>query len=220
MGAPTKGYKGAAMEGVIAKWYAKSTAKSMDDYKADARRAAALLPPEAAVLEVAPGPGYFSIELRKMGAYHVTGLDISKSFVEMAQRHAAQAAVRAEFRLGSASSMPFAANEFDFVFCRAAFKNFSEPVRALEEMYRVLKPGGRAWIIDLRRDASPKLINEEVRRMGLGFFSALLTRMAFRFSLLKRAYTKRDFEELLAQTPFHSGRIDEAGMGMNIWLEK
>ncbi len=63
-----------------------------------------------------------------------------------------------DFRRGNASSMPLDAEAFDFVFCRAAFKNFSEPVRALQEMYRVLKPGGQALIIDLRRDASRKSI--------------------------------------------------------------
>ena len=43
---------------------------------------------------------------------------------------------------------------FDFLLCRAAFKNFGQPVRALQEMCRVLKPGGRGLIIDLRHGAS------------------------------------------------------------------
>ena len=43
---------------------------------------------------------------------------------------------------------------FDLVVCRAAFKNFSEPLKALNETHRVPKPGGKAIIIDLRMDAS------------------------------------------------------------------
>ncbi len=50
--------------------------------------------------------------------------------------------------------MPFESETFDFLLCRAAFKNFTEPLQALREMCRVLKPGGRALIIDLRRDTS------------------------------------------------------------------
>src|SRR5258708_33521563 len=200
MATSAKAYKGVGRDGLTAKWYAKSKAKSMNGFRSDARRVAALLAPDAKVLEVAPGPGYFAIELAQMGGYQVIGLDISKTFVEMAQRNAAQAGARAEFRLGSASDMPFESKQFDFLFCRAAFKNFSEPVQALQEIHRVLKPGGRALIVDLRRNASLKSINEAVARMGLGFLGALFTRLVFRFMLLKSAYTKPDFERLLAQT--------------------
>src|SRR5437588_1694461 len=215
-----KAYKGVGMEGLTAKWYAKNTAKSMNEFRSDARRVAALLAPDAKVLEVAPGPGYFAIELAQMGVYEIIGLDISKTFVEMAQRNAAQAGARAEFRLGSASNMPFESKQFDFLFCRAAFKNFSEPVRALQEMHRVLKPGGRALIVDLRRDAPLESVNKHVARMGLGFFSSFSTRMDFHFMLLKRAYTKSDLERILAQKQFRSVRIDERDLGMDIWLQK
>jgi ubiquinone/menaquinone biosynthesis C-methylase UbiE len=216
-----KGYRGAGMEGMVAKWYAKNTSKSMSEFRSDARRVAALLEAGAKVLEVAPGPGYFAIELSKLGSYAITGLDVSKTFVELARRNALEAgAARVEFRLGNASAMPFEGEQFDFLFCRAAFKNFSEPVKALEEMYRVLKPGGQGLIIDLRRDASLDSINEEVARMGLGFFSALTTRMAFRLMLLKRAYTKADFERMAGQTQFRSAKIEERGIGLDVWLRK
>lgn len=220
MNTRTKPYKGLGMEGPLAKWYAKSTANLMKDFQADARRVAAVLPARANVLEIAPGPGYFAIEVAKLGDYSVTGLDISKTFVEIAQKNAVQAGVAVDFRHGSASNMPFEGGQFDFLFCRAAFKNFSEPVPALEEMYRVLKPGGRVLIVDLRRDASPKQIDEAVSQMRLGVFSGIFTRLTFRFMLLKRAYTKQGFEQLLAQTRFGSTRIDEASIGMDIWLEK
>ena len=52
---------------------------------------------------------------------------------------------------------------FDLIICRAAFKNFSEPLQALHEMHRVLKPGGKALIMDLRRDASL----EDIKTHGL-----------------------------------------------------
>jgi ubiquinone/menaquinone biosynthesis C-methylase UbiE len=65
-----------------------------------------------------------------------------------------EAAVAVDFRHRDQANMPFEPEAFDFLLCRAAFKNFSRSVRALEEMYRVLKPVGRAHIIDLRKDAS------------------------------------------------------------------
>ena len=163
--AAVKAYKGMGMEGRIARWYAANTGKSMEDFRALARRVAAELAPGSAVLEVAPGPGYFAIELAKLSSYQITGLDISKTFVAIARRKAQEAKVEVDFRQGDASHMFFADETFDFLLCRAAFKNFSDPVGALREMFRVLKPGGRAVIIDLRRDASQKSVNALVDQM-------------------------------------------------------
>jgi ubiquinone/menaquinone biosynthesis C-methylase UbiE len=50
--------------------------------------------------------------------------------------------------------------------CRAAFKNFTEPVKALAEMRRVLRPGGTALIIDMRRDAPMSEIRKYVNSVS------------------------------------------------------
>ena len=99
------------------------------------------LPPGGSVLERSARPwSTFSIELAKLGSYSITGLDISHTFVEIASKKAGEAGVHVDFRQGNASRMPFADDTFDFLLCRAAFKNFGQPVRALQEMCRVLKP--------------------------------------------------------------------------------
>ena len=215
-----KPYKGLGMEGAVAKWYASLTKKSFEDFKALARRIADRIAPNSNVLEVAPGPGYCAIELAKLGNYEIVGLDISKTFVEIARANAAKAGMRVDFRRGNVSDMPFSDEAFDFVFCRAAFKNFSEPKRALQEMYRVLKPGGQALIIDLRRDASRESIGHAVDAMKLGAVNRVITKMTFRFMLLKRAYTKSEFEELIAETKFQSIEIRDDLIGLEIWLTK
>lgn len=211
-----KPYKGLGMEGWVAKWYASLTRKSLHEFTSLAGRVAKELPPGSRVLEVAPGPGYFAIELAKLGRYQVTGLDISHSFVEIARQNAAQAAVDVHFQQGDAAHMPFASQSFDFVLCRAAFKNFTQPLGALEEMCRVLRPDGRALIIDLRRDASTKDISEAVDGMGLGPVNRFLTKMTFRFMLLKRAYTRSEFEQLLSQTGFGQVDIRESLTGLEL----
>jgi len=218
--AGTKPYKGLGMEGAVAKWYASLTKKSLEDFKALARRIAAQTPGKSNVLEVAPGPGYCAIDLAKLGNYEIVGLDISKTFVEIARENAARAGVRVDFRRGNVSEMPFADETFDFVLCRAAFKNFTEPKRALQEMYRVLKPGGQALIIDLRRDASRESIMHAVNAMNLDAVNRVITKMTFRFMLLKRAYTKQEFEELIAETKFHRVEMRDDLIGLEIMLTK
>jgi ubiquinone/menaquinone biosynthesis C-methylase UbiE len=215
-----KPFKGCGMEGAVAKWYAALTKKSMDRFRELAQRTSAQLPPNSRVLEVAPGPGYYAIELARLGNYNITGLDISQTFVDIARDNASKAGVQVDFRHGNASAMPFEDDSFDFVVCAAAFKNFTQPKEALDEMYRVLCPGGKAMIIDLRRDASQESINQAVDAMRVGPANAFITKLTFRFMLLKRAYTRTGFEQLVAQTKFQSVQIREDLIALEISLTK
>jgi ubiquinone/menaquinone biosynthesis C-methylase UbiE len=215
-----KAYIGMGMEGSIARWYEKTTRKDMDQFRKLAARLSGLLPHGGDVLEVAPGPGFLSVELARTGKFRVTGLDISKTFVELARKNASESGVAAEFREGSASQMPFADNSFDLLVCRAAFKNFAQPIQALQEMRRVLRPGGTGLIIDLRRDVSMADINRYINGLSLGLFSRWSTSLTFRFMLLRRAYTVPAFQQLLAGIGFTNTRIDTNDIGMEIWLEK
>jgi ubiquinone/menaquinone biosynthesis C-methylase UbiE len=207
------------MEGPVARWYARNTGKNMEPFRKEAHAIAQNLPSGSAVLEVAPGPGFLAIELAKLGSYRIVGLDISKSFVRIATDNATRAGVDVSFREGNASSMPFEADSFDFVFCRAAFKNFSEPVAALREMYRVLKPGGKAVIYDLRKDTSSEAIKAHVQEMGLSWVNSLLTRWILQW-LRKRDYSQDDFRRMAAETPFRTCEINCEPIGAEIILRK
>lgn len=216
----TKGYRGLGMEGMIARWYARNTGKNLGEYQDLAATLAGQLPAGGSVLEVAPGPGYTAIELAKLGPYHVVGLDISHTFVRLAAENAARAGVAVDFRHGDAAHMPFDADSFDLLLCRAAFKNFAEPVQALNEMHRVLRPGGKAVIIDLRPDAPRDAIDAYVKSKGIGPVNRLLTKLIFRHMLVKRAYSQEQFRRMVSQTPFTSCDIRQEGLGLEVWLTK
>ncbi|MGH6817967.1 MAG: class I SAM-dependent methyltransferase [Methylovirgula sp.] len=220
MASPRKPYRGIGMEGMLATWYAKNTGKSLAEFRTLAKRIAQELPAGASLLEIAPGPGYLAIELARSGSYCVAGLDISHSFVRIARENAAHAGVSVDFRHGDAAALPFADGQFDFVVCRAAFKNFSDPVGALSEMHRVLRPGGTALIIDMRNNASDAAIERTVAGMHLGRIESLLTKAIFKHMLRKRAYSKEDLARVLAATPFHSGERIEEPLGFELRLRK
>lgn len=218
MTAAEKGFKGLGMEGSIARWYEKNTRKSMEEFRNDAERLKAFLPDGGDVLEVAPGPGFLAIEMARDSRFRVTGLDIGKTFVELARKNAAEAGVRVNFQLGNASGMPFADKSFDLLVCRAAFKNFSEPERALREMRRVVRPGGTGVIIDLRRDVPMAQVKQEVGKMGLDPWNRWVTTQTFRFMLLRRAYTKPELEKMLDRAGFKTVEVRTSGMGMEAWF--
>ncbi|ANN21387.1 methyltransferase type 11 [Amycolatopsis orientalis] len=208
------------MGGALARNYARQrgTEPQLELWRRQARELTADLPEGAKILEVAFGPGYFAVELARLG-FSVTGLDVAPTFVEIASDYARAQGVDVEFREGDVSRMPFDDESFDFVVCQAAFKNFVWPVKALDEMHRVLRPGGTAVVQDMNRDATDGDIVREVEGMKLGKLAALTTRQTLG-QLRRRAYTPVDFGGLVAETAFRTGEITTVGIGLDVRLTR
>jgi ubiquinone/menaquinone biosynthesis C-methylase UbiE len=209
------------MEGVVARRYARlrRTERQIEEYRRQALEVTTGLPDGSRILEVAPGPGYFAIEMARRGRFQVTGLDISHTFVEIARENARQAGVSVDFQLGDAAHMPFAEGSFDLLVCQAAFKNFRRPEAAIDEMHRVLRGGGTAIIQDLRKEASDEAIRQEVDAMGLGGLGAFMTRRIL-MRLRRRAYTHEQFRQMAAGSAFGAGEITTSGIGIDVRMKK
>ncbi|HEY3988255.1 MAG TPA: methyltransferase domain-containing protein [Acidobacteriaceae bacterium] len=214
MAAAVKAYKGMGMEGSIARWYDRTTRKDMPEIRQLATSIAAAVPAAGSVLEVAPGPGFLSIELAKRGL-DVRAVDISKTFVEIARRNAAAEGVKARFQLGNAAALPIDDASVDFAVCRAAFKNFTEPVKALAEMRRVLRPGGTALLIDMRRDVSVAEIRRYVDGLGVSRLNRWFMMLTFRGMLIKRAYPVEEIRRMALAAGWIDPRIETAPLGFS-----
>jgi len=214
MTAAVKAYKGMGMEGSIARWYDRTTRKDMGEFRQLAARIAAIVPAAGSVLEVAPGPGFLSIELAKRGL-QVSAVDISKTFVEIARKNAAAEGVRVRFQLGNAAALPVDDASVDFVACRAAFKNFSEPVKAMAEMRRVLRPGGTAMLMDMRRDVPIDEIRRYVDSLGVSRINRWIMMLTFRGMLIKRAYPLEEIRRMALEAGWADVRIESAAMGFS-----
>jgi ubiquinone/menaquinone biosynthesis C-methylase UbiE len=106
------------------------------------------------VLDVGSGSGLVTIRLAGMlpGA-QFTGLELCPPVLERARQNAAASGLadRVAFEMGSAEDMPFADAAFDLVVCLSTLHLLDNPVDMLNEVQRVLKPGGRFYIRDYRR---------------------------------------------------------------------
>ena len=214
-------FKDLGIGGITARWYDNNTRKNrLAEMKAYAKEVAKHIQDGCSVLEVAPGPGYLAIELAKLGKYKIIGLDISNDFVEIARKNVRDAGVEIEFREGSVGDIPFPDNMFDFIMCTAAFKNFKEPFKALSEMYRVLKSGGTALIIDMNRNASNQQMEVYTENMEGNGRDKLFMKFIFKYFLRSGAYTKDEFINLISKTAFKEYDIKEEGIGFYIYLRK
>ncbi len=213
-------FKGPEMEGPVARWYAKlrRSGNQIEEYRKQAAQLTEGLPAGARVLEVAPGPGYLAIEMARLG-FHVTGLDISRTFVQIGNENAREAGVNIDFRQGDAAIMPFEGESFDLIVCQAAFKNFTQPASALDEMYRVLRRGGTVVIQDMSSEASHADIEHEVRKMQLGWLSSFTTKATLEI-LRRRAYSPARFQRLAAESAFKTCEIKKDGIGLEVRLQK
>lgn len=210
--------KDVGIYGLAAKWYDKNSRKSrLAEMQIYANEIASQVSEDSNILEVAPGPGYLSIELAKKG-FKVIGVELSADFVKIAKKNAKEAKVTVDFKEGNASDLPCEDKYFDFVVCSAAFKNFKEPIKALHEMHRVLKQGGTALIIDMNHEATNEDIDYEIRDMK--GFDKLFVKFSFKTFLKQGAYTKEGFETLLKETPFNNYKIVKEGISLYVYLYK
>jgi len=210
-------FKDLGIEGAQANYYDKiSRENRIGEIKEEAKEVARHIKDGDSVLEIAPGAGYLSIELSKLGKYKIAGMDISKDLVEICIKNSKEAGVEIDFLQGNVSNMPFNANTFNFIICVFAFKNFKEPLKALQEMQRVLKPGGTALIMDLNRQATIKATKKLAENMGLKGINAYIAGALQRSG----AYNRREFETFISQTEFKEYNIKDTNMGFSIYLEK
>jgi ubiquinone/menaquinone biosynthesis C-methylase UbiE len=106
-------------------------------------------PERARALDVACGPGTFLTVLAPRVA-HVHGVDLTAALMEQARAAAEQLGHRnVSLEAGDAERLPFADAAFDLLVCGYGLHHMTRPDRALAEMARVLRPGGRAGIADL-----------------------------------------------------------------------
>jgi len=98
------------------------------------------------VLEVSFGTGYLlSLYAAR---FQTTGLDYNPRMIEAAQRRLARRGVPAELLRGDAHALPFADGSFDTLVNTDAFTLYQDPVKAMSEFHRVLRPGGRLVLME------------------------------------------------------------------------
>ncbi len=108
--------------------------------------------PQATVLDIACGTGEFErLLLADSPHQQIVGIDLSSKMLAIAQRKL-ELYSTVSFKQGSVTDIPVTSEHFDVVVCASAFHYFDQPLQALTEMKRTLKPGGKLIILDWCKD--------------------------------------------------------------------
>ena len=139
------------------------------------------------VLDLATGTGDVALHLAKEPRIKkITGLDLSKKMIEIGKEKVLKKNYqnKISLQIGDGMDLPVENNSVDVVTLSFGIRNFSNPFKGLQEIYRVLKPGGRVLIMEF---SIPK--NKLVRESYFFYFRKLLPWIGNKVSGHKDAYT-------------------------------
>ena len=165
------------------------------------------------MLDVATGTGDFALEaLRILNPDHIIGIDISDGMLDIAREKIHERRLSDKFRVevGDAENLDFESNSFDAVTVAFGVRNFEDLQKGLNDICRVLKPGGRAVILEF---SNPRAF--PIKQFYRFYSKHILPRVGKIFSKDNRAYTYlpesisqfpdgKSFTELLKKAGFKS----------------
>jgi SAM-dependent methyltransferase len=166
-------------------------------------------------LEIEPGPGYEGLEwLKSTGGTTLKGLDASEEMVELARRNARNynLAARAEYFVGDAGSLPFSNDRFDAVISTRSLHRWDRPEETFAEVQRVLRPGGKYFISDLRRDMNSLM--KWFNQLGAPGGPARIR------SSLNASYTLQEVKEMLQDCDLDGWKVAQTPFCVVIWGRK
>lgn len=108
------------------------------------------------VLDVATGTGDFAIETLRLNPDKITGVDISEGMLAVGREKLVKKGLtnKIELLYGDSENLPFEDNSFDAITVAFGVRNFENLEKGLAEMYRVLKPGGMAVVLEFSNPRS------------------------------------------------------------------
>ncbi len=173
------------------------------------------------VLEIGAGLGTDLAQFARHGAL-TTDVDLSAGHLEHAKRNFSLRGLRGEFRQGDAEALPFDDDTFDIVYSNGVIHHTPDTHRAVREMHRVLKPGGRA-IVMVYAENSWHYWREQVLRLGIQsgmlaensmgwVMSGSVERSRHGQRPLVKVYTRARVRELFREASFSRIRITQRQM--------
>ena len=208
---------------VLASSYEKATRMVIGSYYSQVAEEITAHLSGGTILDIGTGPGYLPIEIaQRSSTVRIIGVDLSRKLIEMARSNAVKAGLsdRLKFKLGNAGRLEFDDSAFDMVISTGMLHSLKEPVKVLQEIYRVLKADREAWIFDPAQVSSA--VDRKKWRASLNLRERFFLWLFGLFGLHKPidTYTREQATALIEQTDFKNFWIDERIKEIKIKLQK
>jgi len=171
------------------------------------------------VLEIGCGLGTDAINFGRAGARY-TGVDLTEVSIEMVRRRFELEGLTANFRVADAEKLPFQDDSFDLVYSHGVLHHTPDTQRAINEVHRVLKPGGTAMVMLYHKNSFNYWVNiMTMRRIGVRillfdwgprFIHTLTGEDEGRLREIQRLY-RSDSKLFLSAEEFLNNNTDGAG---------
>ena len=165
---------------------------------------------EGHALDIGTGPGVIPIMLAaRVPGLRLTGVDLSEPMLQKAREAAQEAGVadRLDFRVGDAKSLPLSERSFDLVLCNSLLHHLPDPLALLNEISRLVRPGGAILLRDLRR---PSRLEFPLHALWFGrHYSGVMSQLYW--DSLQAAYTRAELESLLRRSQLAGARVFRTG---------
>ena len=116
--------------------------------------------------------------------------------------------------IGGAENLPFPDNSFDSIYCAFVWRNINEPKKGMDEVYRVLRPGGKFILLDMTRPKNKFL--KAIHRIGTFKVTLLIGLLTFNLKEYRFLHNSLDKypqpEEYFQTHPFENCIIERMGL--------
>tara|TARA_B100000530_G_scaffold96373_1_gene59549 strand:+ start:640 stop:1263 length:624 start_codon:yes stop_codon:yes gene_type:complete len=116
--------------------------------------------------------------------------------------------------IGGAENLPFPDNSFDSIYCAFVWRNINEPKKGMDEVYRVLRPGGKFILLDMTRPKNKFL--KAIHKIGTFKVTLLIGLLTFNLKEYRFLHNSLDKypqpEEYFHTHPFENCNIERMGL--------
>jgi len=173
---------------------------------------------EGTLVDIGSGAGYLAAQIKRHHpTLKVVGLDISAEMITVSKSNWADSDI--EFTVGDAQKMPFPENSIDVAVSSLSLHHWADAAQVFREIKRVLKPGGRFIIMDLRRDGWQGIF--WVFKLGQRLFAPhAIKETNGAVGSFWSAYTASELEKMIAPAGFARWGVKKAPAWMVGWGQK